>query len=259
MAAPNMFGKLIANAFERYSGDVGDALIHLGAVGWFFSAAAQITMIARNKDIDKKEKKFLIPQEIADGAINVGLYYTVCAGIKKIGEKLLENCVFITEETNSVIDKMRNICVSSGEFVHGLSDKLKMGGLIKKSKGRLTDVFRGSLDYLELMGTDSPVLKNDPLKEVFKFVEDVDKRALLKKEIESALKEYKSFKNGVGVIAAVGASVLACNLITPIARNMTANYYQKKLVERTKKRNPVVPSTKAYTFPPSKTFNGFKI
>lgn len=259
MATPNMFGKLIANAFERYSGDVGDALIHLGAVGWFFSAAAQITMIAKNKDIDKKEKKFLIPQEIADGAINVGLYYTVCAGIKKIGEKLLENCVFITEETSRVIKKMRNICVSEGEFVNGLSGQLKDKGLVKNSKGRLTDFFVGSLNYLETMGVKNIKDEKCSVKEVFKIANKVRKRTELKLEIESALKEYKSFKNGVGVIAAVGASVLACNLITPIARNITANYYQKKLVERTKKRNPVVPSSKAYIMAPSKTFNGFKI
>ena len=69
---------LLEKLWCEYSDDVGKALIHLGAAGWFFSATAQIGMIIKNKDIDKKETRFLGPQETDDGIINVVLYYTIC-------------------------------------------------------------------------------------------------------------------------------------------------------------------------------------
>ena len=45
------FQNLIEKVWGQYGDDVGKSLIHLGAVGWFFSAVAQIGMIATNKDI----------------------------------------------------------------------------------------------------------------------------------------------------------------------------------------------------------------
>lgn len=99
------FQNLIEKVWGQYGDDVGKSLIHLGAVGWFFSAVAQIGMIATNKDIEKKEKKFLIPQEIADGVINVGLYYSICQAIKYIGDSLAENSVIMTQTTGKTIKR----------------------------------------------------------------------------------------------------------------------------------------------------------
>lgn len=259
---PNLFEKQLANVFDRYSGDVGDALIHLGAVGWLFSAAAQITMIAKNKDIDKKEKKFLIPQEVADGVINVGLYYTVCKGIKNLGNRLLENCVFITPKTNEFMNNFNNNATSLSEFVKGVSEKINNKKVLENgfTRGRLTNFYKGSIAYIEKLVENNFNHKyGKPLNDTFSKIKDIKTAENLKNEIETALKEFKSFKNGVGVIAAVGASVLACNLITPVARNLTANYYQKKLIERTKKRNPITKTATPYILPASKTFNVFKI
>ena len=53
----NLFNSTINKLWNsQYADDVGVALIHLGAAGWVLSALAQIVMIAKNKDIDKKEK-----------------------------------------------------------------------------------------------------------------------------------------------------------------------------------------------------------
>lgn len=43
------------------------------------------------------------------------------------------------------------------------------------------------------------------------------------------------FKNGVGVIAAIAASVLASNIITPICRNIVANKCQDSCKKQEKK------------------------
>ena len=68
----NPLQSILSKIWHKYAEDVGISLIHLGALGWFLSSAAQLAMIITNKDIDKKEKQFLIPQEASDGAINSG-------------------------------------------------------------------------------------------------------------------------------------------------------------------------------------------
>lgn len=45
-------------------------------------------------------------------------------------------------------------------------------------------------------------------------------------------KGYKSFKNGVDVIASTIGSVISCNLITPVLRNVYASKQQKNTLER---------------------------
>ena len=42
------------------------------ALGWVLASAAQTVGLIRNKELSKEDKKFLIPQEIADGAANIG-------------------------------------------------------------------------------------------------------------------------------------------------------------------------------------------
>ena len=65
--------KFNADVFNKYSVDSGKMLIHMGALGWVFSSLAQIGVVATDKNISKKDKKFLVPQEICDGVTNVGL------------------------------------------------------------------------------------------------------------------------------------------------------------------------------------------
>ena len=60
------FQNLIEKVWGQYGDDVGKSLIHLGAVGWFFSAVAQIGMIATNKDIEKKEKKYTFAINVSE-------------------------------------------------------------------------------------------------------------------------------------------------------------------------------------------------
>ncbi len=45
---------------------------------------------------------------------------------------------------------------------------------------------------------------------------------------ESIAKDYKSFEDGVDVIATTIGSVLSCNIVTPLLRNRFASDRQKK-------------------------------
>ena len=258
--------KVLTKAWSSYSNDVGKSLIHLGAVGWFFSALAQVVMIASNKDIDKKEKKFLIPQEISDMFINVGLYYTICQFIKKIGDSCLEKVDFLTQKTADTIQGLKNLPVTMKKFVAGAAEEFRTSGIIEKStsKGHLTDTLNGFIKVLEnnIAGEKSLLSQDSVLKPALdKFLSDKTPEQALKL-LKDTKDEFTGFKNGVGVLTAVCASILACNIITPIARNITANYYQKRALKRNLDTKPVQIHnyTNFYTnIPVSKTFNGFKI
>ena len=106
MPKSSLFQKSLTKIWDTYSKDVGKSLIHLGAVGWIFGALAQIGALAFNKKIDKEEKNFLFPQEIADGIINVGLYYTICQGIKSFADKCVDKGKFIPEFVHSAYEKL---------------------------------------------------------------------------------------------------------------------------------------------------------
>lgn len=263
----NLFNSTINKLWNsQYADDVGVALIHLGAAGWVLSALAQIVMIAKNKDIDKKEKKFLIPQEIADGVINVGLYYTICQVIKNIADFSAENIHYMTKRTDEVIQLMNPDNRSASEFIKGFGSSFRALGLskIKKQRQNLSSFFDGAINYLN--GKNIPE-NFKPKADFLRAFGNLANGKNLEQQIEyleSAQRNFKAFKNGVGVIAAVGASILACNLITPVARNITANYYQKKLLKRN--GNIKAPAAKTqipvmnyYPIQKTNTFNAFKI
>jgi len=151
MPKPLKLCNLLKSLWGGYSDDVGKALIHLGATGWFFSALAQIGMIATNENIDKKSKKFLIPQEITDGAINVTLYYTISQGIKHFGEFVLDKGKIITNSSADIVKKINpNAEKHFSAIVKNLADVFRATKLVEPSKtGNLMTVFDGALAYLK--------------------------------------------------------------------------------------------------------------
>ena len=82
------FGQKIIAAFAH---DNAKFLFLSAASGWFLASAAQTFGIIANKKIDKEDKKFLIPQEIGDGAANIGLYALITAPLMRATEKLIDN------------------------------------------------------------------------------------------------------------------------------------------------------------------------
>ena len=271
MPIVNPYNTLLSKIFNYYAQDVGKSLIHLGALGWFLSAAAQLTMIYRNKDIDKKEKQFLLPQETADGVINVALYYTICQGIKYGCEQLLERGHVFTQRSMDTILALKPVPTSCADYIKGMSEIFYSKKFVKKKNavGRLSDFYAGSLKFLSILTKkDTPYIEklfktNPVLAETFERIWKTGQEKQTMSLLNRALKEYTRFKNGVGVVAAVGASVLACNLITPITRNITANAFQKNSINKHKAnsnetlKRPQI--TMPYNVPVSNTFSNFKI
>ena len=66
------FDQIIKSAQSK---DVGKTLAITGSIGWGLSCLAYTGAILFNKGIPSDQKKFLVPQEITDGVINVSLFW----------------------------------------------------------------------------------------------------------------------------------------------------------------------------------------
>lgn len=78
------------NIVTKCSKDNAKFLFLSAAAGWVLASAAQTMGIVVNKNIEKDEKKFLIPQEIMDGTVNIGLYALITAPLISATDKLIE-------------------------------------------------------------------------------------------------------------------------------------------------------------------------
>ena len=75
----------IATHFRK---DASKMLIWTGIAGWTLSSLAQISAILFNPKLSKEEKSFLIPQELADAAVNIGSFFLVTQVVKRSVSKM---------------------------------------------------------------------------------------------------------------------------------------------------------------------------
>ena len=196
MPPANLLEKFNNYIYKKFAKDMGASLIVLGVAGWTFSALGQLGMIALNKNIDKKEKKFLIPQEIADGVVNVTLFYTICAGIKKAVDSLLESGKILTFRTNNLVKEFRAGQSSVEDLIKAFSEELLAAKLVQKTDGgRISKFYIGMIKLLEgkdISLKDSALLKNILASE--KVLQNKDRYInLLKKGYD----EFQGYKIGL--------------------------------------------------------------
>ena len=236
MTIPSCIQKFCDYMYKHYSKDGGQLLVHMGAAGWVFGSAAQLTMLAADKKIDKNQKKFLLPQEAADAAVNVIMYYSICDVIKKGADHIVEKGKFITDK---VADSILSLKPDS-------------------MKNLQTAEWKNLFTKEELKSSISNLLKNPENLDIVKNVSDAEKTKIIE-AAKKALSTFENHKNNVGTVAAIAASVIACNIVTPYARNKVAAKVQKSLQkeenleirkrqisENITTKNPLPPSFKAF-------------
>lgn len=201
MPVPKFVDNFINYMFKNYSKDDGKLLVHMGALSWVFGAIAQVGAVICDKNIDKKKKKFLLPQEAADAGANVVLFYTVCDVIKRASDKLVESGKLLTQEAADAIKALKpgaknwKDVFSAAELKSNLTELLQDGSKLKLFNGQaLTQAQKDA--------------------------------------VSKALDAVEKHKNNMGIIAAIGASVLACNVITPYVRNFIASKWQKNQLHK---------------------------
>lgn len=85
--------------------NMGDFIRTTGTISWALSCIAYTCAVIFNDKIPKEQKKFLVPQEIIDGAINVTLYWTITSRLKKFGEIAVDKGLVLPKSLKSTFLK----------------------------------------------------------------------------------------------------------------------------------------------------------
>lgn len=88
MKIPQPIKAFTSFIFKNFSKDIGSVIIWTTISAWVASSIAQITGILLNKNYTSKDKAFLIPQELGDAAMNIGLFFALTYPLKKFATKL---------------------------------------------------------------------------------------------------------------------------------------------------------------------------
>lgn len=135
----NGFKTLVA---KHYGSNTGKMLIHTGVIGWILSSAAQVAAIVINDKIPKEQKMYLIPQEIADAAVNIVSFYAITQTFSSVAKRLVTSGKLLPK---SVKDWM-SVKGLLGKIGKSTSDIYK-AGLSASAKKRL-DVFKEGIDVI---------------------------------------------------------------------------------------------------------------
>lgn len=193
-----LFERTIEFFAKISKGETSKALMLTGVVTWTLSGLAQIAAIHFNKKIPQREKSYLIPQEAADAAVNIGLFYTFCQFADKYAAKLLDKGVFISKKVKDVFGAL------------------------------------GVKEYTSVQTALETQLADSALKN--------------KELVKSALRSHARAVEIVGILSGFGASLVACNIITPYCRNKIATYfYNRKNGKNDPKLYPLT-TLKTYQF-----------
>lgn len=213
MSAPtSLFERIKTSLFKSYSNDAGKMLLHTGALAWATSAVAQIVGIINNDKISKEQKKFLVPQEMADAVVNIFSFYMVTDSIQNFTKKLASSGKIITPE-------IKEFCFKNGikfEKIKGEEDPDIGGAILNKIK-----------EYKSLK-----TLNINEKNEKLNLGLSKEKLNLIDTEVKKLDtfydRTYSPFESGLKIIGNIAGAVLSSNIITPIIRNKFAANKQKQ-------------------------------
>lgn len=171
---------ILEKIYTTFLNNPGKMLIQTSVAGWALSSLAQIAAIVMNEKIPKEQKMFMIPQEFADGIVNILSF------------------LLVTKTFTAVANRL----VSQGKWL-----PINIAEILKKSN-----------------------LYSQTGKAGF----DVLKKANLQGE---AAESFHKWSAGVDVSAALAGSVISCNIITPLVRNLYASKRQQGSIARMNNRN----------------------
>ena len=131
---------------KNYGDNVGKMLIHTGVIGWILSSAAQVVAIVINDEIPKKQKMYMIPQEIADAAVNIVSFYLITQTFKSFGSKLVNSGRWLSAPVRQFLTDNKVANVGKKGF-----DVLTQGNLTPEMLTKFND-FKNGMDVIFTTG-----------------------------------------------------------------------------------------------------------
>lgn len=197
-----------------YAQDPGKMLLHTATMGWILSAWGQIVGIINNKKISKKEKEFLIPQEVADAAINIASFFILTSSFQNFTKGLASKGKIITTE-------IKTFCNKHGiDLLKKEGKALNIGDEITKKINNFNAVLTAHEDKTIKIDMN---LSNETRNEIDKEI----------KELTDFKNEtFGPFESGLKVAGNVIGGVISGSIITPMLRNPMASWKQRSALDR---------------------------
>lgn len=136
-----LWNQIKNNIYKHYGQESGKMIVHAGVITWIISSAAQLVAILTNDNIQDRQKKFLIPQEIADGLLNVLAFYVITNSLKNISAKLVSTGKW---STKAIRDFVRNKNIKLGDMSTDLGKTFKEDEKFHNAY----DSFKGGMDMI---------------------------------------------------------------------------------------------------------------
>lgn len=135
----------IADNFRK---DASKMLIVTGIAGWALSSAAQICGILFNPKIPNEQKGYLLPQEFADAAVNIGAFFAITQLAKGVTSKLFKTGKFAPKSVKEFIKLNEN---KIGKQIGNL--KFDLGKVLQKESPSLYNDFKIAHDFATTAAT----------------------------------------------------------------------------------------------------------
>lgn len=105
----NPFTKVLNNIAKSFKDDPSKMLIRTGVAGWTLSSIAQIGAVVINPKISSEQKSFLVPQEFADAAVNIGLFFVLTLSAKNFVSKLFSTGKFAPKSVRKYLNEHKDL------------------------------------------------------------------------------------------------------------------------------------------------------
>lgn len=237
-------------ACRGYSGE--SILIVFGAISWLTAMIAQVLAIKSNKKISEDKKKFLIPQETADGLSNTLLYLGFTTGLSKIAKNLVNKFKITNVTLEKAIKytaKKNNLSIKDFKETIGNSKEAKYNTLLMEilrkdpdiNISRVVDEFKPSTPRLSSKVASAVKIVADKYHktcdEVISKVKFENYRKVLLSDLAGKY-DFPQFRSNIGLLATLVGSILSINIATPLIRNEIGYYFKTKSDAEMLKKNP---------------------
>ena len=148
MAKSNILQKGLEWVYTNFKKNTATMLVVTGTIGWGLSSLAQIGALIFNPKLSKEQKSFLIPQEIADAAVNISAFFLITQATKKIISKLASTGKIAPSKVRTFLDKNKDLY---GNKVGKLD--LDLDNVLKNEPSFPKDSYYSFKNYATTMGT----------------------------------------------------------------------------------------------------------
>ena len=176
--------------------DPGKMLLHTGTIGWILSCAAQTIAIATNDKIDKKQKAYLIPQEIFDGLINIVSFYVLTKTFKDVCTKLVTTGKFTNKAVMGFLQK-HNLTNRIGKIDFNI-EKLPNFSEIEPEYFSFKDgvgIISSTIGSIISCNLVTPILRNKLANSQSRVLREEMDKIDKEKQNQNPVKSYDAYKN----------------------------------------------------------------